>query len=224
MPRYSFHHLLTVIVWAAVFGSGWYWVQTGFEAGVQTNAAIAPAAVPAGIYNPTSLTRVLGTGSASPAPVSNSVRNFVLSGVIANSTGRGAALISVDGKPAAPFAVGTQLAPGYVLVAVAPRQAMLADGPGAPVLVTLNIPLAETGREVQGAATSAVSATKTVTPPVPTVPSLALPTSNNDTAASATQLPAITNSSPDGPPPVPARADGRRQPDSSSRRQGRRTP
>lgn len=50
---------------------------------------------------------------------------FMLLGVMAENSGTGAALIAVDGKPAKPFRVGSEVIPGYTLDSVKPRVATL---------------------------------------------------------------------------------------------------
>ena len=65
---------------------------------------------------------------------------MTLVGIVANAKNSGAALISLDGKPARPYRVGAKVDDGLVLKSVAPRRAMLASGPDAPESVTLELP------------------------------------------------------------------------------------
>ena len=63
-------------------------------------------------------------------------------GVVASRSHQGAALISVDGKPAKPFRVGSAVDDRLVLQSVESRRAVLAEGTGGPAVVTLELPLA----------------------------------------------------------------------------------
>ena len=85
----------------------------------------------------------LSQPDATAAPQSS---RFILTGVIAAASRQGTALISVDGKPARPFAVGAQIDDAWSLSSVQQRQATLVQtctsnttGSGAPELV-LDIP------------------------------------------------------------------------------------
>ena len=203
----------TLLVWAAAAVSAWYWAQASMAAGVPINSDAVPEVGTPDMSSPMTLARLLGaTPLAEAGPEPGPAERFVLSGVIASNVGQGAALISVDGKPARPFAVGSELAPGYVLVAVSPREAMLAEGLNAPVRAVLSLPLQ----------TSAVS---TTTPQGP-----ASTASSASSAAPAAPVAAVTGVVPlatpgaAGPPPPPARADARRQPQTSLGREDRRTP
>jgi general secretion pathway protein C len=88
------------------------------------------------------LAQVLGAGERAldVAPAGLAAR-LVLSGVVANAAGSGVALISVDGKPARAYAVGSAVADGLVLKAVAPRRAMLAANAQAPDELALEMKL-----------------------------------------------------------------------------------
>lgn len=78
-------------------------------------------------------------GAVAGAPVA-SQSNYVLLGVIAVGTQAGAALISVDGKPAKPFLVGATVDANLVLQSVGPRRATLSQGRDGPVQVALELP------------------------------------------------------------------------------------
>ncbi len=209
--------MATALVWAAVAASGWYWTQTGLSAGGPSMIEAPAITAPPEISRPMELARLLG--AAAPAvdgPGPGPADRFILSGVIASLVGQGAALISVDGKPARPFAVGAELAPGYVLVSVALREAMLAEGLFAPVRAVLSLPLPK-----QGAATSiapVLALPGAIPPGIPaaaTVPPAGAPGVAPSVASDATAP---------SPPPVPPRADARRQPQTSLRRDEQRTP
>ena len=173
-----------------------------------------PAAAAPEISSPMELARLLGAvAPAAAGPGPGPQDRFILSGVIASLVGQGAALISVDGKPARPFAVGSELAPGYVLVSVAPRAAMLAEGLFAPVRAVLSLPLPQ-----QGEATSIAPVLASAVPITPGNPAAATlaPAGAPGVAPSVAIEPS--------PPPVPPRADARRQPQTYLRRDERRTP
>lgn len=106
----------------------------------------APAAADATGADPLALARALGGGDAPAAPAKsnavavNASTRLALQGVVANSRHGGTALISVDGKPARPFAVGARVDENLVLQSVAPRRATLASSAGAPASLTLELP------------------------------------------------------------------------------------
>jgi general secretion pathway protein C len=110
-------------------------------------AVAAPTAVTdTAPTDPLALARALGGGDApvataktSPVVVNTSSR-LALLGVVANTKSGGAALISVDGKPARPFAVGARVDDNLVLQSVAPRRAVLASSTGDPANLTLELP------------------------------------------------------------------------------------
>jgi general secretion pathway protein C len=68
---------------------------------------------------------------------------FALSGVVADPSKQGAALISIDGKPPRPFRVGSSVGDNYVLQSVGLRSATIgtqADGPAAFTLISVSSP------------------------------------------------------------------------------------
>ena len=203
----------TTVIWAFVAMSGWYWTQAVIAAGSPISADAAPAVVMRDISSPAVLARLLGaTALAEAGPAPGAAERFVLSGVIASSAGQGAALISVDGKPARPFAIGSELAPGYVLVSVASKQAILAEGFNAPVRAVLSLPLQRT---IEGLV----------------APQRALGTAANASGAAIVPLnpvagaPAVVPmATAEQSPPVAPRADARRQPQTTLRREDQRVP
>jgi general secretion pathway protein C len=64
---------------------------------------------------------------------------FGLFGVVAQGSD-GAALLVIDGKPARPYRVGTQLEAGLLLQSVGPRHVVLAASAGGPALHRLELP------------------------------------------------------------------------------------
>jgi general secretion pathway protein C len=131
----------TFALWALAAGSAVFW---GLRLGGSERAISVPLA-PArqvGAVDPEALARLLGSAPvagtlAAPAPVSLASR-FQLVGVAAGArSGAGAAVISVDGKPARPYRVGSTIEEGVVLQSVRGRQAVLATG---ATQLTLELP------------------------------------------------------------------------------------
>jgi general secretion pathway protein C len=121
--------LATLALWALAGASVVYWgLRLSARPGPAAPAAAAPAAAP----DVQAIGRLLGAGGA-PVAAAPATR-FVLVGVLAGqSSGAGAALIAVDGKPARPYRVGAPIEPGLVLQHLDARGARLgasADGPG----------------------------------------------------------------------------------------------
>jgi general secretion pathway protein C len=134
--------LVTALIWALAAGTAVYW---GLRISNPTAVAVADAApaVLAGdaAARQASIARFLGAQSAALAgPGPGPADRFALIGVVASVGGEGAALVSVDGKPARPFAVGMQMAPGYVLQSLGPREARLSTDLQAPVNLVLSLP------------------------------------------------------------------------------------
>lgn len=128
---------------ALAAGSATFWALKWH--GSTDNSAIAPVpAVEVAAADPMAVARALGGGKeATPtqaAALPNVASRLSLVGVVANPKSGGAALISVDGKPAKPFAVGSVVEEGLVLKSVSTRQAALAQGMAAPASVTLELP------------------------------------------------------------------------------------
>ena len=106
-------------------------------------AAIAEATSPT--PNPQALTRLMGgspvagANNAVPLVQANDGR-LKLVGVVAGRGERGYALISVDGKPARPFGVGSRVTDTLVLKSVAVRGAALGPDRSSPAALTLELP------------------------------------------------------------------------------------
>ena len=142
----------TFALWALAAGSAVFW-------GLKLSGAQPPLNLPApplravAPVDPAAIAHLLGSApmaatAAAPAPVATLASRFQLLGVAAGaSSGRGAAVIAVDGKPARSYRVGSALEDGAVLQSVRGRQAVLAATADGPALVTLGLP------EVSGPAT-----------------------------------------------------------------------
>ena len=135
--------LVTCLFWGLAAASAVYW---GLRLGGPTQVLILPiATIPAFTGDPSArqagVARMLGSQPmAQVAEGPGPAARFSLLGVISSLAGKGAALISVDGNPARPFVVGTQIAPGYLLKAVRPREATLAENPPGPARLILSLP------------------------------------------------------------------------------------
>jgi general secretion pathway protein C len=135
----------TFALWLLAAASAAYW---GLKLGTGP-ALIAPP--PAGgrvatAVDPAAIARLLGgtaplPGASAPAPVATLASRFNLIGVAAGaSSGGGAAVISVDGKPARPYRVGSIVEEGLILQSVQARRAVLAAQPTGPAVLTLELP------------------------------------------------------------------------------------
>ena len=211
-------NLVTAAIWAGVALSLWYWTQAWLSSG--RGPAVPPTAVLAVLpaSNPAALARLLGAPPAAVAgPGPGPAERFVLLGVVAGVTGQGAALIAVDGQPAAPYAVGQEIAPGYLLQAVGPHEAMLADGPRTPVRAVLYVPepgITSPAKTTGALASAPVPAARPyVAPSAP--PAEGPPTTALEGAAAAEPIP---NTAPS------PRGDSRRQAPPPSRRPQEQSP
>lgn len=134
----------TLVFWAAAGATVVYWgLRWSAASSVQALPAIAPAAL---AVDASAVARLLGAEGpgvgVAPAPVAALANRFVLMGVLSGrSSGGGAALIAVDGKPAKPYRVGAWVDDGLVLQGLGPRQARLGASAQAPAALTLDMPL-----------------------------------------------------------------------------------
>jgi len=130
----------TFALWALAAASVVAW-GLALAGGGRPLAVPLPALRPVAAVDPSALARLLGgvpaaTAGALPAPSLSS--RFQLVGVAAGArSGGGAALISVDGKPARPYRVGAEIEDGVTLQAVQGRQAVLAAAGGGQVMLEL---------------------------------------------------------------------------------------
>jgi general secretion pathway protein C len=123
--------------------SATYWVLKSTQAS-SVSTAVPVASAGLAPLDSKSVARALGGGNTvltSAAGADTSARTpFVLVGVLAEGTRGGAALISVDGKPAKPYPVGATVSGSLVLQSVAARRAKLSTGLDGPVQITLELP------------------------------------------------------------------------------------
>ena len=135
----------TLALWAAAGASVVFW-GLRLSAPAAAPAVLAAPAVAAVAPDGQALARLLGARPASapgsPLEAAPPVASrFVLMGVLSGRTsGGGAALIAVDGKPAKPFRLGAAVDENLVVQALAPRQVQLGAAMGTPPTVTLDMP------------------------------------------------------------------------------------
>jgi general secretion pathway protein C len=130
--------LLTFSLAAGVAASAVYWVLRWPQ---PVNARpVATAAAQASAADAQALTRLLGQAAVPAAAAPSPGGRYSLAGVLAGPGPRGAALISIDGKPAKPFRVGALVADNLYLQSVLGRRAVLAAGAAdAPPSLTLEM-------------------------------------------------------------------------------------
>lgn len=172
--------MLTLAIWALVAWSATYWMLrfNGNRPGAAAPVELAP---PLPATEPGNVARIFGPAierptepGAVPLAVDPSTR-FSLVGVVANRASVGVALLSVEGKPARPYRVGSTVDEGYTLKSVTARSATLA-APQTGAVFTVNL--------------SASPAASAVVPPAPMAgppasPARALPTPRGGPASAA---------------------------------------
>lgn len=136
--------IVTFALAALAASSGAYWVLKGAGTGASSAAppvalASAPPLDPRAVAQALGGSLVLAQAEPGAGPAASS--RYLLAGVVADRSRGGAALISVDGKPAKPFRIGAAVDDRLVLQSVAGRRAVLAANLNAPAEVTLELPL-----------------------------------------------------------------------------------
>ena len=146
---------LTLSVWTLALLSVSYWgLKLVGSSGTPVNVASVTVPLPAS--DPAALARALGPAVAvatAPLPIAapaiDPSTRFQLVGVVASRANTGVALISVEGKVARPFRVGSQIADAYLLKSVSTRSATLAplaaDGTGFTIQLALGTDSVATG-------------------------------------------------------------------------------
>lgn len=137
--------LLTLAVWALAAGSATLWGMQHLQiaSSPASAATVAPAVAQAA---PADVQRVLGRNAVAAAPAAvapppppDPSTRFTLLGVVASRGNTGVALLSVDGKVARPYRVGSEVEDGLKLVKVAAREATFESSKGGPSF-TLELP------------------------------------------------------------------------------------
>jgi general secretion pathway protein C len=147
----------TFALWALAAASAAFWaLKLGGPSGAST-APLPPARAVAP-PDPGAIARMLGSAPAAAAatPQPSLASRFQLVGVAAGvRSGEGAAVISVDGRPARPYRVGTALDQGLVLQSVRARSATIGTSMTTPPVLTLELPAPRSETPGQPAATAA---------------------------------------------------------------------
>ena len=142
-------NLVTLAIWAVTLCSIYGWSERlrprtdpGQPKKMQPTFTLPP-------HSPDAIGRLLGsTLPIEQTPEGTLRERFLLAGVIADLTGRGAALIGIDGKAARPYSVGAELVPGIILHSVMGNQVVL-TGPlhsaVTTVLIMANAKMADGG-------------------------------------------------------------------------------
>ena len=91
--------------------------------------------------DPAFVARILGADAAAAAAAApDAGSRFLLTGIVGLGAGRGVALLSIDGKPARPFRVGSQIEEGWVLQSVQQRSVALGADAKGPARLQLELP------------------------------------------------------------------------------------
>jgi general secretion pathway protein C len=136
-------HGATFALWALAALCAAYWVLRFVGTPAVVNSAAPPSVRTPAAADPAAVARLLGaaqSGEAGAAPPPALASRLVLTGVVAQATGGGAALIAVDGRPPRPFRVGQQLDEGLVLQSVQGRRALVGTAREGPTLIALELP------------------------------------------------------------------------------------
>ena len=134
--------IITFVLAALAAASAAYWVL-GWVAVVPLAPIAALAASGPAPADPQAVARLLGGGGVAVQAVSvaqTAPSRYTLTGVVAGSSQRGYALISVDGQPARPFSVGSPVGDALVLQSVSARSAVLGATRDAPSALKLDLP------------------------------------------------------------------------------------
>ena len=133
--------LATLCLAAIAAALATYWALKVRASGAP-QAVVAEASSTMGPIQPQLVARALGGGQVTPtiAPSVVTAGRFVLTGVVADQSHGGAALIAVDGQAPKPFRVGSRLDDGLILQSVQPRSAQLGAALGGTPSLTLELP------------------------------------------------------------------------------------
>ena len=176
--------LATTGLWALAAGAAVFWALR-LASPADAVAAAASMPRPSVSADTDAVARLLGVLPASnTAPVApEAASRFALSGVVADPSKQGAALIAIDGKAPRPFRVGSRVGHNYVLQSVGLRSATLGAQADGPAAFTLQLP---------------VRAPISVSSAAPGLPSVVSPPPAAMTAPPPATMPAMA-----APPPLP---------------------
>ncbi len=135
--------MLTVAIWALAAWSATFWALRFAGAAPSPKPPIT-VSTPSPASEPAHVARAFGPAiekrselAAAPLAIDPSTR-FALVGVVADHASTGVALLSVEGKPARPYRVGSTVDDGYTLKSVSVRSATLA-APQTGATFTVNL-------------------------------------------------------------------------------------
>lgn len=147
-PLFLAPRLATFLLWSLAAASAVFWVLQNWNPSATTTstdgsvikAQLASTAEPAPDLTP-QVAAALGAKNATaltPAAEMTALQaRLQLQGVLAVGTARGAALISVDSKPAKPYRVGSAIESDLEVISVAPREASIGKAGQAAFTLTL---------------------------------------------------------------------------------------
>ncbi|MCX8516670.1 MAG: general secretion pathway protein C [Rhodoferax sp.] len=137
MPRLAAFFVAMLLAGSVVF-----WFLQWPRASKDRPLRVASSSTELAPMNPVDVARLLGQGEASAetVAVADPGSRFRLTGIIASAAGQGVALLSVDGKPAKPYSVGSSIEDGLMLQSVERRSVALASDARAAVRMRLELP------------------------------------------------------------------------------------
>lgn len=128
---------VTSLIWLTTIGTGLYWASLLLAE--RKTPGYAPVVPPVVSIDSQAVARLMGSVNTPTAEKSSVTERLKLLGVVAAELGAGAALISIDGKPAKPFRVGNAVEEGLYLRSAIGRQATLSTEQDQSVLFTLDM-------------------------------------------------------------------------------------
>ena len=136
--------IVTFALSALAAASAGYWGLKGWGPATPSSVPVATLAH-APLSDPKAVARALGGGlalaSVTPGTLDSPVASrYVLVGVMAGNSRKGAALISVDGQEARPVRVGNTVDSNMVLFSVSGRRAILSSVGDTSAKITLELP------------------------------------------------------------------------------------
>lgn len=177
-----FPRIVTLAVWTLAALSATWWLlkfvgANAPSASATTLSAPAPGSDPADLAKifgppiaPTSVAAVSAPAMADPAS------RFALVGVVATRASSGVALISVDGKAARPYRVGSLVEETFKLKSVAARSAVVEESASAGTAFTLELkPLAGVAINPTLILPPSLAAAPVLAPPSASVPASGAP-------------------------------------------------
>jgi general secretion pathway protein C len=146
--------ITTFLLWALATGSATFWVLQNVHSATpsQADTATKAAALPSSAVEQ-NLTPQVATALGAKNPITPTAASalaamqarFQLQGVLSVGGKSGAALISVDGKPAKPYQLGVAIEDGLEVIAIKGREASI--GANGVAAFTLELPRKDYKRE-----------------------------------------------------------------------------